>query len=76
MESEIRASPSSALRFVIRDGKHILQQRWEVGISKSDGSCEGYEEWRDVELVTSAGVGLVDMKEYDWDNVRVTVTDE
>jgi hypothetical protein len=42
--------PTCLLRFVLRDGKRILQQRWRSTRYDSDGNCYMGSEWRDVPL--------------------------
>jgi hypothetical protein len=45
---EIKLYPTSSLRFVERDGKKILQQKWGPFFN---GPPEDTEDWRDVPLV-------------------------
>lgn len=57
-----RFEPTMELRFVKRDERRILQQKWEA--------VSGREEWRDVPLVAGSGLEILEGEIEDQPGVR------
>ncbi len=44
----VTMQPTVGLRFVLRDGRYILQQSWLITEDDDDGHRTAHMEWRDV----------------------------